>query len=119
MGRSHHEYPSCVVAIDNSLGVCYYQTTMARLLLNERHVLAENAFVEIVVWHLGTPAVKSRHGYKYRLALIVNNKCVLRYDNEAGKGDHKHLDDDETPYVFVSPQTLLEDFWNDVKKWRR
>jgi hypothetical protein len=33
----------------------------------------------------------SRHQYKYRLVLVVNDDCVLRYDNEAGKGDHKHV----------------------------
>ena len=26
-------------------------------------------------------------GYKYRMALIEAGVCVLRYDNEAGKGD--------------------------------
>jgi hypothetical protein len=27
------------------------------------------------------------------LAYIANQRCVLRFDNEAGKGDHKHLDE--------------------------
>lgn len=54
----------------------------------------------------------------YRLALVVKGNCVLRYDNEAGKGDHKHLDEDEIPYVFSSPEELLDDFWNDVDNWR-
>ena len=43
---------------------------------------------------------------------------MLRYDNEAGKGDHKHVDEEEIPYVFTTPQALLDDFWNDVDKWR-
>ena len=89
-----------------------------KLMLNERHILAENAFVEIVVWLLSTPLSGSRHGFKYRLALIVDGGCVLRYDNEAGKGDHKHIGEDEMPYIFTSPEKLIDDFWNDVEKWR-
>jgi hypothetical protein len=117
-GRYFHKRLSSVVAFDNNLRVGYLYTMAVRLLLNERRVLTENAFVEVVVWLLDKPTSKSCHNYKYRLALILNNQCVLRYDNEAGKGDHRHFGDNETPYVFVSPQTLLEDFWNDVKKWR-
>jgi hypothetical protein len=44
-------------------------------------------------------------------------QCVLRYDNEAGKGDHKHIGASETPYTFESPAKLLSDFWNDVDQW--
>ena len=90
----------------------------AKLILNERHILSENAFVEMVVWQLQSPLSGSHHGIKYRLALVVNQNCVLRYDNEAGKGDHKHIKEDEIPYVFTTPKALIEDFWNDVGKWR-
>ena len=55
----------------------------------------------------------------YRLVLVSNGVCVLRYDNEAGKGDHRHLRDSERPYRFTDPAALLADFWNDVEKWRR
>nr|WP_242477140.1 DUF6516 family protein [Halochromatium glycolicum] len=50
------------------------------------------------------------------MALVVNGVCVLRYDNEAGKGDHKHLDDREIPYQFTDPDRLVEDFWSDVSR---
>jgi hypothetical protein len=43
----------------------------------------------------------------------------MRYDNEAGKGDHRHIGVSEERYNFVDPETLLEDFWNDVEAWRR
>jgi len=55
---------------------------------------------------------------EYRLALVVNGNCVLRYDNEAGKGDHKHIGENEIPYIFTTPKALLEDFWNDLDNWR-
>ena len=44
--------------------------------------------------------------------------CVLRYDNEAGKGDHKHLDDREVPFDFTDLEQLQADFWADVMDWR-
>lgn len=88
------------------------------LMLNERHVLSEDAFVEMVVWRLALPVAGSHHGFKYRIALVVKGHCVLRYDNEQGKGDHKHMGGYEIPYIFTTPQALLNDFWNDVDNWR-
>jgi Family of unknown function (DUF6516) len=63
----------------------------AELLIDERHVLDARTFVEIVVWQLPRPVRGSVHPFKYRLALVVDEICVLRYDNEAGKGDHRHF----------------------------
>ena len=40
---------------------------------------------------------------------------MLRYDNESGKGGYKHIGEDEEPYIFTSPEALIDDFWNDVK----
>nr|WP_235610835.1 DUF6516 family protein [Bordetella sp. H567] len=44
--------------------------------------------------------------------------CVLRYDNEAGKGDHRHIGDQEVPYAVTTPERLIADFWRDVDQWR-
>jgi Family of unknown function (DUF6516) len=90
----------------------------ATRLLHERRVIAEDAFVELVVWQVPSPVPGSAHGFKYRLAFVVNGECVLRYDNEAGKGDHKHIGGEQTLYIFTTPAQLLEDFWNDVDQWR-
>jgi hypothetical protein len=91
----------------------------AEVLLRERHVLAEDAFVDIVVWRIPGSLRGSTHRLKYRLALVMAGKCVLRYDNEAGKGDHRHLGDIETPYLFEDYEKLMSDFWADVEIWRR
>jgi hypothetical protein len=91
----------------------------AALLISERHVLGARAFVEIVVWHLPRAARGSTHRFKYRLALIVDGVCVLRYDNEAGKGDHRHVGNTEEAYGFTDPDTLLADFWREVGELRR
>lgn len=91
----------------------------AELLIDERHVLADDAFVEIVVWRIPQPAKGSAHAFKYRLALVENGICTLRYDNEAGKGDHRHVGKAEENYLFSSPDELLADFWRDVDARRR
>jgi len=91
----------------------------AELLLDERHVLSESAFVELVVWRVATPVRGSRHEYRYRLALVVGGECVLRYDNEVGKGDHRHVRDKEHEYRFKSAEQLLGDFWSDVEEMLR
>ena len=90
----------------------------AELLLQERHQIAEAAFATLRIWRVAAPVRGSRHDLKYSLAYVVSGVCVLRYDNEAGKGDHRHLGSLETPYAFSTPEALLADFWNDVDRWR-
>ena len=90
----------------------------AELLLNERQQLDVEAFVELRIWRVPRPVPGSGHGFKYALAYVVSGTCVLRYDNEAGKGDHRHVDALETDYRFTTPANLLADFWNDVDQWR-
>jgi hypothetical protein len=91
----------------------------AELLIDERHVLGIGMFIEIVVWRGPRPLQNSTHHFKYRLAFIVDGDCVLRYDNEAGKGDHRRIGQTERLYKFTNPEVLLTDFWNDVDRWRR
>ena len=91
----------------------------AEALAQERHILTEDAFVEVVVWRVPRPIKGSAHRFKYRLALVVAGECVLSYDNETGKGDHRHVGDVETSYPFSSQEKLLADFWADVDAWRR
>ena len=42
--------------------------------------------------------------------------CLVRYDNEHGKGDHKHVTGQEEPYHFKDISTLLDNFWEDVER---
>lgn len=89
----------------------------AALVHRERFELAENVFAEVVVWSLPRSLAGSAHRFKYRLALMSDGVCVLRYDNEAGKGDHRHIGKREYPYLFSDLETLQVDFWTDVDKW--
>lgn len=89
----------------------------AELLLKRRIILADALFIELVIWRLPRMLPGSMHSYKYRLALVAGGICVLRYDNEAGKGDHIHRDIKEFDYHFVDVETLLEDFRRDTENW--
>ena len=86
----------------------------ATLLQKERIKLGHNRFVEVVVWQVPNPVPGSAHEFEYRMVLVVNEVSVLRYDNEAGKGDHKHVGGIEVPYKFSTLDQLVDDFWNDV-----
>jgi len=86
-------------------------------LIAERVALDEESFVEIVVWQLPTRQPGGTHGFKYRLAYVVRGECVVRYDNEAGKGDHRHWGEKEMPYRFRDIESLQVDFWEDVVNW--
>lgn len=51
------------------------------------------------------------------LAYVVVGECVLRYDNERGKGDHRHVGGRTMPYVFSTPDQLMADFNADLVRW--
>ena len=90
----------------------------AVLLLHERHQVSLDSFAELRIWRVPSQVRGSRHDYKYSLAYVVAGECVLRYDNEAGKGDHRHYGSNEDAYSFQGPAQLLSDFWSDVDRWR-
>ena len=86
-------------------------------LLRRRVVFSETKFAELVLWRVPKLLKGSKHSYKYRLAYVVEGECVLRYDNEAGKGDHRHYLGKESSYAFVSPDKLIADFQRDIARW--
>jgi hypothetical protein len=87
-------------------------------LLVRRHVVvADDAFVEIVIWKLPRRVPPARHLFKYRLAYVVARECVVRYDNERGKGDHRHVGMLQIAYLFETPERLMADFSADVARW--
>jgi len=81
-----------------------------------RQPLSETAFIEMAVWQVPAPVRASQHTFKYRLALVSKGVCQFRYDNEAGKGDHKHIGALEVPYGFLGLDQLQADFWKDVEE---
>jgi Family of unknown function (DUF6516) len=89
----------------------------AEPILIQKLDVGEDGFAELRIWRVPNSVRGSTHNLKYALAFVVNELCVLRYDNEAGKGDHKHIGNLQTPYAFVSAQQLITDFWKDVDRW--
>jgi hypothetical protein len=90
----------------------------AREIFNRRVSVSEASFAELVLWEVPEPLSGSAHRYKYRLAFVAAGECVLRYDNESGKGDHKHIRGKETKYRFATVDKLVADFFEDVERWR-
>ena len=91
----------------------------ATQLVDARIIYSEEAFAEMVLWSLPKPVAGATHSYKYRLAYVVGGKCVLRYDNEVGKGDHRHVGEKQSHYVFSTPEQLIGDFQRDIARWNR
>jgi hypothetical protein len=89
----------------------------AKLVLNIRTYFRNDVFSEIFIWSVPVPVRASLHNFKYSLAFVAFDECQLRYDNEAGKGDHRHSGAEEAPYRFESIDRLLADFEADVKGW--
>jgi hypothetical protein len=89
----------------------------ATLLRKTRIIYSPDAFAELVIWTLPAATTPSIHTYKYRLAYVVDGRCVLRYDNEAGKGDHRHYGLTETIYRYRSIRQLIADFEADIERW--
>ena len=73
-------------------------------------------FIEVVIWRVPAPVPPSEHPFKYRLAYVVSGRRVVGYDNERGKGDHRHRGERELPYTWISPQQLMADFMADVNE---
>lgn len=90
----------------------------AELITRFRDIAADGSGIEMVVWKVSEPLPPSTHGYKYRLVYVKSGVRLVGFDNERGKGDHKHLADVELPYQFVDVEKLIEDFIAEVEKWK-
>lgn len=89
-------------------------------LLRRKVVYADGAILEMVLWKLPKTTPDRPHGIKYRLYYgLADGICVIRYDNETGKGDHRHYGDREEAYQFTDVETLVADFLQDVSTVRR
>lgn len=90
----------------------------ATLVIRERMVFEDGAIVEIKVWRVPEAVPGSRHGLKYSLYYGRGGIRLVGYDNERGKGDHRHYGDREQRYRFRSIERLLADFKADIERLR-
>lgn len=91
----------------------------ARLIFHDKALLADGSIVEMIIWQLPNPSADRPHGLKYRLYFGRDGERIVCYDNERGKGNHRHLLGAETAYQFVSAEDLIADFLGDVETARR
>lgn len=89
----------------------------AVLLACAKEVRDDGSIVEVVVWQLPESVPPSTHASKYWLYYGAGGVSRVRYDNERGKGDHRHVGAEEQSYVFSSVEQLLEDFRSDIERW--
>ena len=92
----------------------------AKLIFREKFIYADGAVREMVLWQLPRKTSEEQYGLKYRLYYgLADGTCIVRYDNEIGKGHHRHLGGTEEPYLFNDVDTLVANFLEDIEKVRR
>jgi hypothetical protein len=90
----------------------------AELVFHQRIDYDDGAIAEMVIWRVPSPVPPTVHGLKYSLFYGRPGSREVGYDNERGKGDHRHFKGVETPYTFRSVEQLMIDFWSDVRVLR-
>jgi hypothetical protein len=97
-------------------GTLHHMT--ARRLFFDRQDFPDGAIVELTIWRVPKAVEGSTHDLKYRLFYGYPGRRLVGYDNERGKGDHRHLADREESYIFTTVEALIADFLADVRKLR-
>lgn len=90
----------------------------ATLIFKEKLVFPDLAIMEGVIWQLPQASTERPHGLKYRLYYGKDGQRIIGYDNERGKGDHRHCRDQEQDYLFTTVEQLIADFLADVRRER-
>ena len=89
----------------------------ATLIFRDKQVdLSDGSITEMVIWQLEEPVPGSQHSFKYRLFYGFPGRPVVRYDNETGQGDHRHIEGREDAYTFTDEKRLVEDFLADRRR---
>lgn len=90
----------------------------AALVYHDKLIDVDGSIIEMKIWRVPLPVDGSHHLLKYSLYYGRGGGRIVGYDNESGKGDHRHLHDVEMPYTFTTVEQLLVDFISDVQRER-
>jgi hypothetical protein len=90
----------------------------AELLFHQRIDYDDGSIVEMLLWRVPASVPPSTHGLKYSLYYGRPGVREVGYNNERGKGDHRHFRGIETMYAFTTVEQLMADFWSDVRSLR-
>ncbi len=91
----------------------------AVLAYHDKQVLPGGAIVEMKIWEASQAVSGSAHKFKYSLFYGKKGERIVGYDNERGKGDHRHLKGKQEPYSFTTVEKLIADFLEDVRRFER
>ena len=80
---------------------------------------ADGTILELRLWRVPEPVPPSVHRFKYALFYGRAGSRLVLFDNERGKGDHKHIREVESAYVFTTPEALMADFLAAVRAVQR
>jgi hypothetical protein len=84
----------------------------------DRGEFPDGAVVEMTIWKVPGPVLGCVNAFKYSLFYGYPGERVVGYDNERGKGDHRHIGDRRGRYASSSVETLVADFLSDVRHAR-
>lgn len=89
----------------------------AELIFRDKKV-KRGLIIEMVVWELDSALEGCSHRFKYRLfcGSLETGACLVRYDNEREKDDHRRAGDRERSYRFINLERLFADFEKDVRE---
>lgn len=90
----------------------------AKRIFYDKFVFADGAIREMSIWRLPETSVERPHGLKYSLFYALPGTRLVGYDNELGKGDHRHYKNVEEPYSFTTVEKLVADFRSDIERLR-
>ena len=90
----------------------------AELFFFERVHYQDGAILEMKLWRVPLRVPPSAHEFKYSLFYGRPGVREVGYDNERGKGDHKHFRNKQIPYRFETVEKLIADFLADVRTVR-
>ena len=104
------------MVIDAIISCVYSDPMKAARIFHDKAVLPDGSIVEMTIWQLPESSPERPHRLKYSLFYGRDGTRIVGYDNERGKGDHKHLGAIEAPYKFVNVEKLVADFLADVER---
>ncbi|MBP2557684.1 hypothetical protein J2857_000435 [Neorhizobium galegae] len=88
----------------------------ATLIMDRKFHLDDGKIIQMKVWQLSDRNPERPHGLKYSFFFGNPGERIIGYDNEAGKGDHRHYRHPEEHYRFVSLERMIRDFEDDVRR---
>lgn len=90
----------------------------ATLIYEDKGLFADGGIVEVIIWRLPAADTERLHGLKYSLYYGKEGQRIVGYDNERGKGDHRHFGNREEKYSFSTIDQMMRDFFADVRRAR-